>query len=46
VFQPIAVVPRAGFETAITLHPSGSYLGIVALDANGNKLGAARTIKL
>ena len=42
---PVATVPRAGFETAITVHPSGSYLAVAGLDATGRRLGMSGVLK-
>lgn len=44
--EPVATVPRAGFETAVTVHPTGPYLTVAALDAKGRRLGVAKTVKL
>jgi arylsulfotransferase ASST len=40
---PAVTAPRSGFETAISLAsaPSGSYVSVQALSANGSVLGAA-----
>lgn len=36
-----ATVPRAGFETAITVHPTGNLLQVDALDRSGAVLGTS-----
>lgn len=38
--------PKAGFETAITLHSDGRYLAVRALDASGKPLATSRTVSL
>lgn len=43
---PVATVPKAGFETDITVHPSGTYLAVAGLDAAGHRLGISKTVKL
>lgn len=43
---PVATVPTAGFETAITVHPSGAYLAVAGLDAAGRRLGISKTEKV
>ena len=42
---PVATVPKAGFETAITVHASGPYLAVAALDAAGRRLGISKPQK-
>ena len=41
----VATVPRSGFETAITVHPTGSYLAVAGLDATGRRLGQSGVLK-
>ncbi len=44
--KPLLTVPRSGFETSIAL-PGGTvgpYLGVQALDASGNVLGASASV--
>ena len=41
----MATVPRAGFETAITVHPTGSYLAVAGLDATGRRLGLSGVLE-
>ena len=36
------VVPKAGFETAVTLHTTKRHLAVAALDAAGNRLAVSR----
>ena len=43
--DPIALVPKSGFETAITAHPTGSYVAVAALDVHGKRLGVSPSIK-
>ena len=44
--KPVAVVLKAGFETAITVHPGGSYLAIAGLDLAGKRLGMSTPVKI
>ena len=44
--EPVAVVPKSGFETAITSHAKGPYVGVAALDVHGKRLGASVPVKL
>jgi hypothetical protein len=44
--EPIAVVPKSGFETAITTHPRGPYVSVAALDVHGRRLGLARPLRI
>ncbi len=41
-----ARIPKAGFETAVTIHTSQRYLAVAALDRDGRRIGvtAARTL--
>jgi hypothetical protein len=39
-------VPKVGFETAITVHPTGPYVAVRGLDARGNALGTSRAVRL
>lgn len=43
--EPVANVPRAGFETAIDMVISGSWLAVRALDAAGRLLGQSEAIR-
>ncbi len=43
--RPVATVPWAGFETAITV-PSQRYVAVQALGADGRVLGHSRTIRV
>jgi len=42
---PIAEAPREGFETAIALPASASFVAVEALDAAGNVLGRSRAVR-
>lgn len=42
----VAEVPRAGFETAITVHPRGNRLAVEGLDRSGRRLGISATVAL
>ena len=44
--RPIATIPRAGFETAISVNGDSGYAAVAALDAAGRTLGVSRTIRL
>lgn len=44
--EPVAVVPKAGFETAITVHPGGPYLAVAGLDLSGKRLGISAPAKI
>lgn len=44
--EPIALVPKSGFETAITAHPTGGYVAVAALDVNGKRLGVSAPVKV
>jgi outer membrane protein assembly factor BamB len=39
-------VPRSGFETAITVHPKGSFLAVRALDRSGALLATSQVVQL
>jgi len=39
--SPVGSVPKAGFETAMTVHPAGKYVAMAALDRDGNRLGVS-----
>ncbi len=41
LLSPVATVARSGFETAVTVRPSGSLLVAAALDGAGNRLGVS-----
>lgn len=41
-----ASAAKAGFETAVTVHPKGKYLAARALDASGQTLATSRTVRL
>jgi hypothetical protein len=43
--HPTATVKKAGFETAIPLPASASYVAVRALDRNGKVLATSRTLK-
>jgi hypothetical protein len=42
--RPGRTVPRAGFETALTLGPQARSAAVVAVDASGNRLGTSATV--
>ncbi|MDA8296728.1 MAG: arylsulfotransferase family protein [Actinomycetota bacterium] len=44
--EPVAVVPKAGFETAITVHPGASYVAVAGLDLSGKRLGISAPAKV
>jgi len=44
--SPVAVVQRAGFETAIPLGSTTGYAAVTALGPNGQPLASSRAIKL
>jgi hypothetical protein len=44
--EPLASVPRKGFETVITLHTTEPYVGLNALNDSGQALGATGLFKL
>jgi hypothetical protein len=44
--EPIALLPKSGFETAITVHPTGSYVAAAALDVHGKRLGVSEPVKV
>ncbi len=44
--SPVAYVPSASFETAVTVHPPGSYIAAVALDGSGSRLGVSKTARI
>jgi hypothetical protein len=39
-------VPKSGFETAITVHPTGPYLAVRALDRDGAPLATSKVVQL
>jgi hypothetical protein len=41
---PVATVPRAGFQTTISLPAGGAYAAVQALDAAGTVLGVSATL--
>lgn len=43
--QEVASAPRKGFETAIVLRTTESYLGVQARDRSGRVLGASKALK-
>jgi hypothetical protein len=44
--QPVATVPRAGFETAIPLGSASGYAAVAALDAAGRPLASSAPVRL
>lgn len=44
--SPVAHVPKANFETAITIHPAGSHVAVVALDRSGKRLAVSKTVRI
>lgn len=44
--SPCGSVPKSGFETAMTVHPTGDFLAMRALDARGRPLATSRTVHL
>lgn len=44
--EPVAVLGKAGFETAITTHAKGPYLAAAALDVHGRTLGVSHPLKI
>jgi len=43
--EPIASVPKKGFETAITAHTDEPYIGVKAKDRTGRVLGTSKALK-
>ncbi|HEX4035541.1 MAG TPA: arylsulfotransferase family protein [Solirubrobacteraceae bacterium] len=43
---PIATTPTSGFETAIAIHSSPTYVAVAALDAAGHRLSTSHAIAL
>ena len=44
--EPSGSVPKGGFETAITVHPSGRYLAVSGVDGNGSVLATSNVVTL
>lgn len=44
--EPIALVPKSGFETAITVHPNGSFVAVAGLDSTGKRLGISNPLRV
>jgi len=44
--SPVGTQPKAGFETAITVRPSGQLIAVAALDSHGKELGVSSTLRL
>jgi hypothetical protein len=44
--QPVAVVPRSGFETTIPLGSASGYVAITALNTAAQALGSSRAVRL
>ncbi len=44
--EPLASVPRQGFETVITFHTTEPYVGLQALNASGKVLGTTKAFEL
>ena len=42
---PLTMVPKAGFETTITLPSQPPYVAVQAIDGSGNVLGTSGTLK-
>ncbi len=42
--RPLATVAKAGFETAVTVRPTGRLLAVAALDATGRRLGVSGVV--
>ncbi len=43
--QPFASAPREGFETALTVHTTESYVGVQAEDDSGRVLAYAKPVR-
>ncbi len=44
--EPVAVVPKSGFETVITTHAQGPYVAAAALDVHGKRLGVSNPVRI
>lgn len=44
--EPVALVPKTGFETAITTHAKGPYVAAAALDIHGKRLGVSAPVRI
>jgi hypothetical protein len=44
--EPLALAPRQGFETVITVRTTESYVGLEAVNGSGRVLGTTSAIKL
>ena len=43
--EPVASVPRKGFETEITVESTEAYIGVRAKDASSKVLGTSKAVK-
>jgi hypothetical protein len=44
--ESLALAPKKGFETVITVHTTEPYVGLQAINASGKVLGTTKAIKL
>ena len=44
--EPVAAVPKSGFETAITTHAKGPYIAAAAVDIHGKRLGVSAPVRI
>ncbi len=44
--KPVALLAKAGFETAMTARTTGKYVAVAALDVHGKRLGVSRAVAI